>query len=83
MRGRSEFEGSDDEVGDSEEGPDRGEYEKVDFRCGIEVRGDYNMSAHCRGLSHVILLLTICQQAQDNKREQRLDAAHGEEECLS
>lgn len=38
----------------------------------------------CRGgLSHVIFVLTICQQAQDNKREQRLDGAHGKEERLS
>ncbi|KFZ14503.1 hypothetical protein V501_03202 [Pseudogymnoascus sp. VKM F-4519 (FW-2642)] len=40
VRCGGEGEGGDDEVGDGEEGPDGGEYEKVDFRGGIPVGCD-------------------------------------------
>lgn len=44
MRCGGEGEGGDDEVGDGEEGPDGGEYEKVDFGGGIPVGCDCNVS---------------------------------------
>lgn len=55
MRCGGEGEGRDDEVGDGEEGPNRCEYEKVHFGCGIPVGGDYKMSARLWGLSHTVL----------------------------
>lgn len=45
MRRGGEGEWGDHEVGDGEEGPNRGKYEKVDFGSGIPVRGDCSMSA--------------------------------------
>lgn len=50
-----EGERGDNEIGDGEEGPHRGEYEKVDLGECIPVGGDYSKSAHCRSLSHIIL----------------------------
>lgn len=55
MRRGGEGERRDHEVGDGEKGPHRGEYEKVDLRGGIPVRGNYNMSAGCGRLVHLVL----------------------------